>query len=209
MGCGSSSAADAPKSETETQQTTTTASPKNAESQPKAASDKQPEAKSAKQENSNDTESSFIDDAVKAHNEFRDMHGSPHITHAQDLTDYSQKWAEHLANTGKFDHSKCDLKGESIGENLAMMGGSGLSNKRAREYVKMWYDEIKDYHYYGSNPDMDQFMKFGHFTQLVWKEAKQIGVGMAIAKGQCVVVCNYRPAGNMMGDFADNVPKAL
>lgn len=132
MGCGSSSAADAPKSETETQQTTTSASPKNAESQPKAASDKQPEAKSAKQENSNDTESSFIDDAVKAHNEFRDMHGSPHITHAQDLTDYSQKWAEHLANTGKFDHSKCDLKGESIGENLAMMGGSGLSNKKGK-----------------------------------------------------------------------------
>ncbi len=51
----------------------------------------------------------------------------------------------------------------------------------------------------------------GHFTQVVWKGSKELGIGMG--KGEqngmyCTyVVGRYRPAGNMMGDFEKQVKK--
>lgn len=51
----------------------------------------------------------------------------------------------------------------------------------------------------------------GHFTQVVWKESVELGIGKAdIDKDgmKCTyVVGRYRPAGNMMGDYAKNVPQ--
>ena len=46
----------------------------------------------------------------------------------------------------------------------------------------------------------------GHFTQVVWKGSKELGVGRAVTPdGKIIVVANYRPAGNMVGSFAANV----
>lgn len=46
----------------------------------------------------------------------------------------------------------------------------------------------------------------GHFTQVVWKGSKEFGVGKALAKdGKTIVVASYRPAGNMVGKFSENV----
>jgi hypothetical protein len=46
----------------------------------------------------------------------------------------------------------------------------------------------------------------GHFTQVVWKGSTELGMAWAkSAKGTTYVVANYRPAGNMMGDFENHV----
>lgn len=46
----------------------------------------------------------------------------------------------------------------------------------------------------------------GHFTQVVWKGSREIGVGKARSKdGKILVVANYRPAGNVIGRFSENV----
>jgi glioma pathogenesis-related protein 2 len=47
----------------------------------------------------------------------------------------------------------------------------------------------------------------GHFTQVVWKGSREIGVGRSFAEGglRVFVVCNYYPAGNVIGRFKDNV----
>ena len=47
----------------------------------------------------------------------------------------------------------------------------------------------------------------GRFTQVVWKGSREIGIGRAFAdNGQTVfVVCNYLPAGNVIGHFKENV----
>lgn len=47
-------------------------------------------------------------------------------------------------------------------------------------------------------------MATGHFTQVVWKATKRLGCGQA---GK-FVVCNYYPAGNVQGQFRDNVAPA-
>jgi hypothetical protein len=46
----------------------------------------------------------------------------------------------------------------------------------------------------------------GHFTQMVWKGSKEVGVGKAkTSGGKVIVVASYRPAGNMVGSFRENV----
>ncbi|CAG2247939.1 unnamed protein product [Mytilus edulis] len=119
----------------------------------------------------------FIDDAVKTHNDLRKKHGVPSVKHAKDLSDYAQKWAEHMAATSSFGHSSCTLKSDRLGENIACRSGTGTV-----DYT-------------------------GHFTQVVWKETKEVGFGKAKSSGGRVfVVGSYRPAGNMVGNYKDNVP---
>ena len=48
----------------------------------------------------------------------------------------------------------------------------------------------------------------GHFTQVVWKSSREAGFGKAKTKdGKCFVVGSYRPAGNLIGSFVENVPQ--
>jgi hypothetical protein len=39
----------------------------------------------------------------------------------------------------------------------------------------------------------------GHYTQIVWRETKEVGCAIDSAKGQDVLVCRYFPAGNVQG----------
>ena len=54
-------------------------------------------------------------------------------------------------------------------------------------------------------------VKSGHFTQVVWKGSTELGIGRAEVQQsgmKCAyIVGRYRPAGNMIGDFAENVLK--
>lgn len=67
----------------------------------------------------------------------------------------------------------------------------------------MWYNEIEDYTF---TPTPAYNPKCGHFTQVVWKDSKEIGAGRAKSKnGTVYIVCRYSPAGNNMNKFADNI----
>lgn len=61
------------------------------------------------------------------------------------------------------------------GENIyACFGKTGVTGA---EVVQSWYSEIKDYRFGESNPR--NFGQVGHFTQVVWKNSKHLGVGIA------------------------------
>ena len=53
----------------------------------------------------------------------------------------------------------------------------------------------------------------GHFTQLLWNGSKRIGVGLAVKKEGDIYkyycVAHYQPAGNVIGNFAENVKKPI
>lgn len=150
------------------------------------------------------TTDSFVQDAVDHHNKLRASHGAPPMKAADDLIQYSQNWVNDIAKRDTMEHSKCTLpSGGRVGENIYMYWSSDNSAMaNSKNATQSWYDEIKDYNF-----DKPGFaMNTGHFTQVVWKGSTELGIAWAKASsGSIYVVANYRPAGNMMGDFPDNV----
>ena len=51
----------------------------------------------------------------------------------------------------------------------------------------------------------------GHFTQIVWQESTELGIGKAKGgDGKIIVVARYRPPGNVINHFQNNVkPKVI
>lgn len=66
----------------------------------------------------------------------------------------------------------------------------------------MWYDEVRLYNFRNQGFSMNT----AHFTQLVWKNSKEVGFGLAQANdGVYYFVASYFPGGNMQGDYPRNV----
>jgi len=142
----------------------------------------------------------FRSECLNAHNEKRRKHYSSDLVYNNDLNEMAQKYAESIANREQMQHSSNTFKGEHKGENLFMAGGQVVNG---RSPVECWYQEIKDYDF--KNPKNKKGV-VGHFTQLVWKDSQQLGVGFAKSRtGDCYVVANYFPAGNYMGEEMNNV----
>ncbi|KFM74772.1 hypothetical protein X975_11890, partial [Stegodyphus mimosarum] len=142
----------------------------------------------------------FEDECLRAHNEYRAKHGVPSLTLSKEICSYAKEWADHLAATDRFEHRK----ERRYGENIFMKWSSDPNHVVAgNEAVDSWYSEIKD-HTFGAEP---RSLKSGHFTQVIWKESKHMGVAWARSKtGKILVVANYDPAGNFIGKFSENVP---
>ncbi len=131
---------------------------------------------------------------VAAHDKRRAKHCAGPVTWSSKLAEVAQQWANTLRDRGcMFGHS-----GGQYGENLAA-GTIGALDPEAT--VTMWYDEIRDYKF----PDGGFSMKTGHFTQLVWRDTKQVGCGHAQCKGNDIWVCEYAPFGNVEGEYRQNV----
>lgn len=146
------------------------------------------------------TQEDFALECLEAHNEKRALHKAPPLRLSKKLCRYSDEWARHLATRGEMLH-----RSESeYGENLFLIWSSGSQPKLSgAESVQHWYSEISS-HLFHKEPTS---LKTGHFTQVVWMESEELGVGMATSKsGQIYVVCNYHPPGNFIGTFAENVP---
>jgi len=96
------------------------------------------------------------------------------------------------------------------GENLYFAWGSAKEQDPEQIYenaVRGWYNEIDDYNYPTHSGDSEDSV-IGHFTQVVWKDSTVIGCGMKTdckSRYSTVVVCRYQPAGNYIGQNADNV----
>ena len=143
--------------------------------------------------------SDFIKAGLNQHNKYRRMHGAPDLIHNADLTKLAQAYAEKLAKNDDFQHSNCKWGGKDVGENLAMCGGMPMTGENMTD---MWYDEIKDYDFKKSTFSSET----GHFTQVIWKNTKEVGFGLAKSRsGNYYAVGNYYPAGNFMGQFKTNV----
>jgi uncharacterized protein YkwD len=131
-----------------------------------------------------------IQQMLTAHNSWRKRTGVPPLTWSPQLANYAQEWANKLARENKFEHRK----NSPYGENLAWAGGQQLSPERV---VNMWGEEVKDYNYSANACKPGKMC--GHYTQIVWRNTKQVGCGMARANGKEVWVCNYNPPGNYRG----------
>ncbi|CAH1785821.1 unnamed protein product [Owenia fusiformis] len=145
----------------------------------------------------------FIDDVVKSHNSYRKKHGVSSLKHNKSMSEHAQNWAEHLIASDTFQHNQGTFKGEKLGENIGNKWSSYGADYTGEEVTKQWYDEEPKFTY-GAEPSV---LSAGHFSQVIWKGSKEIGVGKAKSdSGKVIVVCNYKPAGNMAGSFSANCP---
>lgn len=106
--------------------------------------------------------------------------------------------AQKVANTCVFKHS-----GNGYGENIYAAAGSSPTPTAV---VKSWTSESVNYTY--STNSCASGKVCGHYTQVVWRGSKQLGC----AQKTCTInspftgfptwyfwVCNYSPAGNIIG----------
>lgn len=139
------------------------------------------------------------------HNEFRQVHGVPAMTLDRQMCDEAKQYAQTLLNMGSLMHSPSSER-SGQGENLAM-GCSTSAAQPIEEAVTNWYNEVCDPGYDFASATFSGGT--GHFTQVVWKGSENLGIGRA--EGQkdemrcAYTVARYKPAGNMIGQFAENV----
>jgi pathogenesis-related protein 1 len=126
---------------------------------------------------------------LAAHNSVRSRHGVPPLRWSDELARYAQKWANSLIARGEFSHHRNPQYGENLFE---ILGGS----MTAHEVVSAWAAEGKNYNYRTNTCSA----RCGHYTQVVWRDTKLVGCGMARDRQREVWVCDYEPHGNIMGE---------
>ena len=135
------------------------------------------------------------------HNTIRKEKGEQALTWNTELAAYAQKWADYLAKNNNCDikhRDICGQNGQSYGENI--FWGSSATAYPPIEASHSWYEEKKDYRY--RKISAASWHNTGHYTQMIWKDTRQMGVGVAVCpNGSIIVVANYYPAGNVIGEY--------
>lgn len=133
------------------------------------------------------------------HNKVRGAVGVGPVEWSPEIATYAQKWADRLAEKGTLEHRP--IAGEwarVYGENLAI-------NKSILAGAEAWHSEVRDYPEVRPIASDLSTPKTGHYTQMVWRKTRRIGAGVAVVKdgrfkGMTLVVCNYDPPGNVVGE---------
>ncbi len=130
------------------------------------------------------------------HNKVRADVGVGPLVWSAALAAYAQAWADHLAATD------CRMKHrpqsgrwkQKYGENL-FTGTAGYYD--VADAVAAWESEKKYYH--GEALNDSNWYDSGHYTQMVWKNTKRLGGAQVVCNGRIIIVCNYDPPGNWIG----------
>lgn len=157
--------------------------------QPVVIPEPQPEPQPQKQQSLG----GFADEILGAHNSKRSLHGVPSLLWDGELASYAESVASSYDCSGSLTHT-----GAPYGENL----GAGYSSPSA--VVDAWYNEINGYNFKSN--------QYNHFTQVIWKSTTKLGCAQKDCRGNnwgYYTICVYSPAGNMMGQFSENVVPPL
>lgn len=135
-----------------------------------------------------------------------------HNLHRSNHSVAALTWDDSLANIAQQIAASCvyahDTKtgGGGYGQNI----GAGAPPEEVNKMItnQMYNDEMMLYPGYGSEPGMDLFERWGHFSQIVWKGTERVGCftqkcddGLANTASNVspyFTVCNYEPAGKFL-----------
>jgi pathogenesis-related protein 1 len=129
-------------------------------------------------------------DFLAAHNAVRAKVGAPPLVWSDKLAATAQEWADHLSSVGGFEHRPKSKYGENLFE---MRGGKAT----AAEVVEKWMSEAANYDRKSNRCRKGAMC--GHYTQVVWRNTKEVGCAMAGKGAREVWVCDYDPPGNYVG----------
>ena|SRR5689334_17698379 len=132
---------------------------------------------------------SISHEMLAAHNAVRNKVGVPELVWSPELAEIAQKWAIRLVSEGGLRHPQK----AQYGENLYLISGGRASPESV---VQAWAAESRDYDYRSNSCRS----RCGHYTQLVWRNTKQVGCAVSRAQRTEVWVCEYNPPGNYVGE---------
>lgn len=145
---------------------------------------------------------------TEAHDKIRAGVGIQGLSWSDDLARTAQEWADYLAREKScaMQHRLGKAKDEQgYGENLYWASGIRLSDGDSKiqnitpiEVVQSWNMEFENYSYATNSCKAGKMC--GHYTQIVWKQTEKVGCGRAVCIDKSQIwVCNYDPAGNLIG----------
>ena len=138
----------------------------------------------------------YIRKMLRKHNEMRIKHNVQKLKSNEKLNKLAKIYAEKIINN-KENIEPLLYNEDVLGENI-FISKTGLSSQ---EIFEAWYNEHKNYDF-----NKNKFQKgTGHFTQIVWKETKEVGFGKIEFGDLLCLVALYYPAGNKFGEFTKNV----
>ena len=131
----------------------------------------------------------YARELLDAHNAYRTQIGEQPLAWSTRLAQRSEEWAMLLFQKGRFEPRRDGV----FGENLFEKEGAASS---PAEVVAAWMSEKR---YYNESANSCS-ARCGHFTQVVWRETRLVGCGVAHTKTKEIWVCNYDPPGNLAGE---------
>ncbi|CAF0955182.1 unnamed protein product [Adineta ricciae] len=144
----------------------------------------------------------FQQEALAQHNYYRQqIHCTTAMTLNSSISTMAQNYAQYLAANNIFNHSRVSGYGENL---YYSWSSASIISLNGSEPTNAWYSEIASYNY--NSPGFSS--STGHFTQVVWSDSIQLGIGVALTSDNktAYVVANYYPPGNYANQFAAKVP---
>jgi hypothetical protein len=137
---------------------------------------------------------------LAAHNRERSLAGVPALEWDPLLAADARLWADALAETETFFHSRYDPTDPEVqGENL----WAGTPDAWApEEMVGLWVSEKRHFRpgvfpAVSKSGDLDDV---GHYTQIIWRNTRKVGCALARGRTEDVLVCRYSQGGNVLGE---------
>ena len=152
------------------------------------------------------TASKFTSDDISQfldhHNKARGELNLAPLKWNKNIAAYAQEWAEFLANKKKCKLMHRDALNKNpmdLGENLYWI--SSGENFQAVQAAVAWYSEKS---FFNNQPfSYNMADKVGHYTQMIWSGTTELGAGKATCpSGAVIIVANYNPMGNTIGQLA-------
>jgi Cysteine-rich secretory protein family len=132
---------------------------------------------------------------VAAHNRYRAAAQVPPLTWSPTLARHAQAWANTLASRGGLvQHSSQTAEGENV-----WVGTAGAFTYT--QMVEAWGKE-QQFFVPGIFPTVSttgNWADVGHYTQMIWRQTREVGAAIAHGGGNTVLVCRYSPHGNIVG----------
>ena len=148
-----------------------------------------------------DTKINFLEELLNNNNEYREKHGVPLLKLNPSLITKANEYANLIAEQNLVMNKEIEYFGEKCGKNICIIKDENYNGKII---VEEWYKEIKDYNFDDIKKNNKEKCK--NFTQLIWKETKEVGFGWANSdKGILYIVGIYYPCGNIEGEYKENV----
>ena len=150
--------------------------------------------------NNNNNLEKIYNTILKIHNDIRQKNKHEKIELKDNLTQLAQKTADNFDILEESNFQIENYNNKPLGINYEKFNGD---NSKIKDICEKWIKE-------GNKKQIKNFSKIKHFTQIIWKNTKEIGIGYSeLNDKEKILVILYYPAGNIFEEFDNNIPKGI